>query len=272
MSEWVDRSIDEASKSGYLDRLHAVYTIGRAVERSLPKGMARGIAEAHDNHDQESLVRELLKLEKFPIDDPYVRYLAKEERALGENPETVKRIGDRLLEMPVDELLRRCREPKVINRQMGSMFRTWLGKLDYLMLSEAEFSTGEAAVYCGKPATIVLLKGTGRTLTKYANEKLSCGLDTELDLLARVHNEHIIGEAKYFGDFGGHQRGQFEKAVAFAHSVQGAAIRIVIFDGVIWLDRKNTMCQQVRRLQVPTMSALLLQDYLASLTHQRGRL
>lgn len=260
---WANRSIDIANNENYLDRLQeeGIYPVIEATERDLPDDVVEEIVKTHNRENREELMRNLLKLDKFPIDDIYVGFLRKGEDVIENNPETVGRITDRILSMNVEEVLTRCRQPKVTNRQMGQMFRKWTQTLEHQFLDKEQFETEKIT---SQENEIVFFKGSPSEMKDYANDKLGCGLDIEPDVLLRIDGNHIVGEAKYLSGFGGHQDRQFEKVLDFIQTVQGNAERVAIIDGVPWLDNVDRkMSRKIRRITNPTMTALLFEEYLA---------
>ena len=259
MDVWVKRSIEITNSHGYLDKLSEIYTPTVEEKRVIPTIAKHRIKQAYEQKDKIKLIEELLKLEKFPIKDPYIAFLRRGGRRFLElNPKTVERIGNKLLSMSFEELVERCEEPKEFNRQLGPMFKNWLPKLDYPFLDHYQFITFKEG--------IAFLKGSDNELRIFANDVLKCELEKNPDFIAKVNDKFIVGEAKFLTDFGGHQDRQFEDALRFIKSKKGNAIRIAVLDGVLWLETKNKMSRIVRELKDEiALSALLLKDFLESL-------
>ncbi len=264
MNPWVRDSIALASQDGYLDKLHDVYSIADVEPRKIPPSLIEDIVKAHGKRDALSLVKVLLKLSKFPVDDIYVGFLRQDKGAIGVNPETVNRIAKRLLDMPVEDLIKLCKQPKVDNRRMGELFHKWFIGLGYSKLDEDSFRQSSYDTKLnGTKRHILTLDGTRKDFRDFANRELGCGLEKELDILVKVKGEYIIGEAKYFSGYGGHQDDQFNDAVdSFLLKSQGNSTRIAVLDGVVWLDKGEKMCRKVRKLESIAMSALLLPRFL----------
>lgn len=264
MNSWVKQSIMLASQHGYLDKLHDVYSVTDIEPRKIPQSLIEEIVKAHGSDDPLKLVTALLKLNKFPIDDIYVGYLRLDKFAIKNSPKTVERIGKRLLAMQIEDLIKLCKQPKVDNRRMGELFHKWFMSLGYPQLPSDKF--GKLDTYADnadKKWTILTLDGTRKTFRDFVNGKLGCGLEKELDILVKVNGEYVIGEAKYFSGYGGHQDDQFKDAIdTFLLKSQGRATRIAVLDGVVWLDNGSSMCVKARRLESIAMSALLLPRFL----------
>lgn len=256
MNQWVEKSIAIANSPGYLDRLHEIYTVTLEAERKLPTAIKDELGNAYNQQDELRLVKTLLRLEKFPIKDPYVAFLRKRAFFLDYNPQTVDRIAQRLISMGFDAMVKGTEEPKEFNRQIGTLFKRWLPQLGYPLLPEAMF---------GRYQGIALLQGTNGELMDYANRVLGCNLSKGPDLVAKAARNHIVGEAKFLTDSGGRQNAQFEDALRLLRGREGNAIRNAILDGVVWIKDKIKMYRAVCELQEVALSALLLKDFLESL-------
>lgn len=265
MNRWVKESIDLAAQDGYLDKLHSVYSVADIQPRKIPPALLEQIVKAHNDKKPFDLITALLKLSKFPIDDIYVGLLRQDKNAINVNPKTVERIGRRLIDsMEVEDLIKLCKQPKVSNRQMGELFHKAFMGLGFPRLNEDDFRKQDSAVSMdGKKLPILMLEGTRKEYRDFVNRECGCGLEKELDVLLKVKGEYVIGEAKFFSGFGGHQFDQFKDAVDdFLLKSQGNATRIAVLDGVVWLDTGEKMCLKVRRLESIAMSALLLPKFL----------
>jgi len=162
MNEWVSKSIKIANSSGYLDRLHEIYPVVHEAERKVTKELEAQLKRVYDKDDDVALVKELLKLEKFPIKDPYVAFLRKKDAFIGYNPETVARIAKRIRDMGFQEMMRSIKEPKEFNRQIGPLFKRWIHQIGYPVLAEAEFKEYDQDV--------AFLQGDDRQLQNFAND------------------------------------------------------------------------------------------------------
>ena len=128
MNHWSKLSIDYANQRSYLDDLFQVYpTIPEGI-REINEEIWYGVEKAFIQKSNIDLIRELLKLNLFPIKDSYVAYLKRDKTSLERNPRTINRICGRLYEMGLDKIFEKCSEPKETNRQIGPMFREWLRK------------------------------------------------------------------------------------------------------------------------------------------------
>jgi len=256
MNKWIRRSIKIANAPGYLDDLQRVYPVIQETEREIPNKIKKELKEIYRKGNDSALIKSLLRLPKFPIKDPYVAFLRKREIFLEYNPITVNRIAQRIRSMGFDAMIEAVEEPKEFNRQIGTLFRKWLPKIDYPILPRTEFEAHQG---------IAFLQGSNGQLKDYANSNLGCDLEKGPDFLAKAMNTHIIGEAKFLTDYGGHQNAQFEDALRLLRDKKGKAIRIAVLDGVVWIKDRTKMYRTVCRLDNFVLTALLLKDFLESL-------
>lgn len=256
MNEWIKKSIEIVNAQGYLDKLHEVYAVIQETEREIPEGIKGRLKEIYNEGDDIKLIKELLKLPKFPVKDPYVAFLRKREVFIEYNPKTVRRIAKRIRLMGYDEMIESIEEPKEFNRQIGTLFKKWLQKIGYPILNADDFGN-----YDG----IAFLQGSDAQLKDFANTVLACNLPKGPDFLAKVRRKYIIGEAKFLTDYGGHQNAQFEDALRLLRGQKGKAIRIAVLDGVVWIKDRTKMYRTVCQLENVALTALLLKDFLESL-------
>jgi hypothetical protein len=227
--------------------------------RTINKKIWAKVEKAFNRKDDKALLRELLKLDLFPIKDSYVAYLRRDPSAIERNPRTVKRLCGRLYEMGLDEIYKRSSEPKETNRQIGPMFRDWLRKksLGITPVSLEEFMANEEDA---------ILDASDREMMDFARNYLGYRRNKGLDFVARFGGKYVIGEAKFLTDFGGHQNAQFDDAVAIFNN-EARAIRIAILDGVVYIKGKNKMYTSLITTYKDQniMSALVLRDFLYQL-------
>lgn len=139
MNKWVNKSIKIANAPEYLDRLHEVYPVIQETDRQVPMEVKDKLKEIYEMGNDISLIKTLLRLPKFPVKDPYVAFLRKREIFVEYNPETVHRIAERIRSMGYNAMIESIEEPKEFNRQIGTLFKKWLPKLGYPVLSEDDF-------------------------------------------------------------------------------------------------------------------------------------
>lgn len=257
MDKWAKRSIEIANAPGYLDRLHEVYPIVPQGQRELPASIKEQLRIYYDEKSKNKLIKTLLRLEKFPIDDPYVAFLRKKRGLfIDYNPKTVERIARRIFSMGFEAIIKGVEEPKKVSRQSGALFRNWLHTLGYPFLSEQEF---------GSYRDMAFLQGNDGQLMDYANTILHCDLRKGIDLLAKVGENYVLAEAKFVTDYGGGQASQVKDAMRLLESEQDNATKIAILDGVIWIKDGAKMHKTVCQSEKVILSALLLKDFLEEL-------
>lgn len=266
MNYWTELSIKFANQKNYLDELYKVYPISPNLRREISTQSCRAIEEYFTNRNNVELVKELLKLDLFPIKDSYVPYLRKDKSAIERNPNTVNRIAGNLYAMGLDVIFDRCSEPIETNRQMGPMFKNWLKSGVFgckICETEEEFlSTNENVIYLCSDNKMkdFAIKHLGYTR-----------INKGLDFIAKFNNKYVIAETKFLTDFGGHQNDQFEDAIATLTSpinsnCEKDVIKIAIIDGVLYIKGRNKLYNFLQNnSELTILSALVLREFLYSL-------
>lgn len=260
MNHWTQLSIDYANQRSYLDDLFQVYpTIPDGI-RELNGDLWKDVEKAFEKKDNTTLLKNLVKLDLFPIKDSYIAYLRRDKTALERNPATAARLSGRLYEMGLDTIYARCSEPKETNRQIGPLFKRWLNKkaLGIQPVKLKEFlATKENAV----------LDASDSEMMKFAREHLNYNHNKGLDFVGRFNGKYVIGEAKFLTDFGGHQNAQFNDAIATINAKDVNAIKIAILDGVLFIKGKNKMYKDItgKLKDENIMSSLVLREFLYQL-------
>jgi hypothetical protein len=256
---WVEKSRAVALEPSYLDRLSEVYSLPEPVPRPLSSEQRGRVVEAFER-DDATLLGTLLGLFpkggfRFPYREPYIGFLRFNPGAMEENPRTVARICARIRAMGSDGAVRSLEVPKESNRQMGPMFKNWLrGRFRTLSQDDLLRST----------EGIALLDGNDKELMDFANVRLNCGLTKRPDLVARVNDRYVVGEAKYIGYTGGNQDKSFRDALSLALKPTKATM-VAILDGIVWLPTSGHMWSELAHFTGNAVSSLLLSDFLDSL-------
>lgn len=197
---------------------------------------------------------------KFPYDEP-LSFLIKEVKDCKENnPQQINRIANTLYAMTADELVVRLESAPKINQQMGPMFTNWLRtKFELLNIEDFERSTNG----------IFILSSSEEDGKNFVNDVLNQNLRKRPDLVAKVNETYIVGEAKWIGRSGGNQNNQVRDVLDFCREQRGDVIRIGIIDGFPWATRKvndsiiyDKVNVSVQECPYDILSALLLEDYL----------
>lgn len=266
MNYWTKLSVEFASQKNYLDSLFKVYPMSPNLRREISVEKWNKIKASFDSRNNETLIRELLKLELFPIKDSYVAYLKRDKSAISRNPNTVNRLAGVLYEMGLNDIYEKCTQPKETNRQIGPLFKRWItsGVLGAPIFNDVEsfLNSSENAI----------LNTSDGMMKKFAEEYLGYNHDKGLDFIARFNNKYIIGEAKFLTDNGGHQSNQFADAISMITSdlkpnkLNVEVIKIAICDGVLYIKGKNKMHKHLLNNENEIiLSSLLLREFLYSI-------
>jgi len=260
MNKWTQLSIEYASQRSYLDDLFNVYpTIPEGI-REINETSWTNVEKAFKKQNNELLIRELLKLDLFPIKDSYIAYLKRDKSAIDRNPRTINRICGRIYELGLDKLYERCSEPKETNRQIGPMFKDWLRKkpLGILPVGLDKFLSNN---------NDAILDASDKSMMDFAKQELGYNHNKGLDFVGRFNGKYVIGEAKFLTDFGGHQNAQFNDAIATVETKKVNAEKIAILDGVLYIKGNNKMYKSVTEIYkgYNIMSALVLREFLYQL-------
>jgi hypothetical protein len=258
MNYWTDLSIQYANQKSYLDDLFSVYpTIPDGI-REMNTTAWDKIENAFNLKNNDSLIKELLKLDLFPIKDSYVAYLKRDLTSIDRNPRTINRLSGRIYEMGLDKILEKCTEPKETNRQIGPFFRRWLksGALGVVPVPMAEFvKTNDDAI----------LDAGDAEMMAFARKNLNYTREKGLDFVARFKGKYIIGEAKFLTDFGGHQNAQFADAMSTISDPTVNAIMVAVLDGVVWIPRGKMYKEAIKHPERNIMSSLVLREFIYQL-------
>jgi hypothetical protein len=260
MNHWTQLSIEYANQRSYLDDLFQVYPTVPDGIREIDDTAWKNIESAFKRHKNDELIRELLKLDLFPIKDSYVAYLKRDKTSIERNPRTVNRICGRLYELGLDKLYERCSEPKETNRQIGPMFRNWLrtNTLGIAPVGLEQFLADK---------NDAILDGSDQSMMDFARQELNYNHDKGLDFVGRFNRKYIIGEAKFLTDFGGHQNAQFNDAISTITTQGVKAETVAILDGVLYIKSNNKMYKAITEIysQYNIMSVLVLRNFLYQL-------
>lgn len=257
MNKWIKQSIEYANQRSYLDDLFQVYpTIPDGI-RDINKDVWAEVEKAFHKKDNIQLVKELIKLDLFPIKDSYVAYLKRDKNAIERNPRTINRISGRIYEMGLNKVFEKCSEPKETNRQIGPMFKNWLNKKS-LGITPAKID-----VFLSNENDAIL-DASDDAMMKFAKEHLNYNHNKGLDFVARFNKQYVIGEAKFLSDFGGHQNAQFNDAINTIETKNVKAIKIAILDGVLYIKGRNKMYKSITETykDYNIMSSLVLREFL----------
>ena len=256
MNKWIQKSIKLANSQGYLDRLFEIYPIETGNPRQIPETLKKEIQKAFRDKNKIELIKKLLELPKFPIDDPYIASIRRHPFLLQKNPETIERITKKLFSMDVETILDLGSSSKSPSRQLGYSFKRWLRTLNYPFLNKDEFAN-----YKG----IAFLEGSDKKLKQFAVEELGVKeLKKGIDFVLKTKNKFILGEAKFLTDYGGTQNNQFRDAISVAKIKRGNIVGIAVLDGIVWFESNAYMHRTVKSTDGIALSALLLEEFIRS--------
>ncbi len=262
LNSWILQSMELFENTPYLDNLLEVYPLESAVPIHLKSRLKRRIISAHQGRRTNELIQILQGEVKFPYDEP-LAYLIKEVRnCLQFNPLQIHRIANTLYAMTADELIVHLESAPKLNTQMGPMFTNWL-RNKFSLLNLDDFQASNQGVF--------VLSSSEEEGKNFVNNILNQNLSKRPDLVAKVNETLIIGEAKWIGRSGGNQNNQVKDVLDFCKDQRGNVIRVGIIDGFPWATHKtnNSIINDkvnvlVQEFPYDIVSALLLEDYLSS--------
>lgn len=262
LNEWVLKSIELFENTPYLDNILDVYPLQSASPERLDDRLKRQIISAHQARRTEELISILQNEVKFPYDEPLWFLMKNIQGCLENNPLQIQRIADSLYSMTADETVFRLESAPKLNTQMGPMFTNWLRE-NFNLLNIDDFSSSTEGIH--------ILNSSEQDGKTFVNEVLNQNLEKRPDLVAKVNNTYIIGEAKWVGSPGGNQNKQVVEVLNLCRDQRGDVIRIGIIDGFPWATKNNVdniindkTVVQVQESEYDIISALLLDDYLSS--------
>jgi hypothetical protein len=259
MNTWIQLSIDYANQMNYLDNLFSVYPTIPNGTRNISKELQENIKNSFNSQNNKEMIKNLLKLELFPIKDSYVAYLRKDKGALEKNPKTIDRLSGMIYEMGLEKVFEKATEPKETNRQIGPLFRKWLNS------GALGIKPVPLDIFRSNKKNAILSAGDNE-MKAFAKKYLGYNHDKGLDFVARFNEQYVIGEAKFLTDIGGHQNAQFNDAISMV-TAEVNAITIAILDGILYIKSNNKMYKNITQKykNYNIMSALVLKDFLYQL-------
>lgn len=262
LNEWVLRSIELFESTPYLDNILAVYPLQSARPNRLDDRLRRKIISAHQARRTNELITILQNEVKFPYDEPLWYLMKNIQGCLQNNLYQIQRIADSLYSMTAEETVFRLESAPKLNTQMGPMFTNWLRE-NFNLLNINEFANSSQGVH--------VLNSSEQDGKDFINEVLHQNVEKRPDLVAKVNETYIIGEAKWIGSPGGNQNKQVVEVINLCRNQRGDVIRIGIIDGFPWATKNKAgriihdkIVVQVQESEYDIISALLLNDYLNS--------
>lgn len=262
LNDWVLRSIELFENTPYLDNILSVYPLQAARPERLDNRLKRRIISAHQARRTRELIEILQDEVKFPYDEPLWFLIKNIEGCLLNNPRQIQRIANSLYAMTAEETVIRLESAPKLNTQMGPMFTAWLREnFDLLNLDEFREST----------EGVFILDSSEEDGKNFINNELHQNFKKRPDLVAKVNDTYIVGEAKWIGSPGGNQDKQASEVLDFCRDQRTNVIRVGIIDGFPWAIKKTNnriinfkAAVQVQESEYDIISSLLLEDYLNS--------
>lgn len=276
---WTRKTLDLATSKNYLDRLLEIYPATLPPERSLPENIKLKIRTLYESRKFDELLLLLIDLKDekypFPIEHPYaslLRYLSKGQRRriMELNPMIAKELANLVASIGLDNIIRGVERPKDINRTLGTAFKNWLrrkfvsspfrvvNQCKELPQSQCE---GSICIYTGPDEEI------GEFVKHYLKLEEPREGFYNRDLIVRIGNTYIIGEARFLSTPGGSQERDLNETLEFIKIVKSEAKSdvkaIALLDGIVWF--YDSYVEKIKRVAVGdnvVMSALLLEEYL----------
>lgn len=252
MNEWSRRTLDMVNNQDCLDRLQQVYPHEEG-ERDVAPSILASISQSFEDGDDTELLDKLLNLDKFPYKDSYVAFLRTDRGAIVRNPQTVRRICDRLYAMGIDNLIEGVTQPKEANTRRGNQFRYWArGHFNWVDINQ--FRTSQNG--------IVMLDATELEARNFCNTVMGVGISKRPDIVAKSGRRYVIGEAKFLSSTGGNQGRAFDDGMLLATNSSGNAFKIFVLDGIHWIQRGSDQYHKIEYGTAAVLSVLLLEEFL----------
>lgn len=267
VSDWVACSRHLAISRGYLDLLQGVYPLIPTVRDGLSEEAWHQIERALIERDGTRLIELLLDTGRaFPVEDSYVPFLRSHRAAVAANPEVAARIADRIFELSGVEIKALLNGPPKLSRQLGPAFSRWIRdefrRNEWPVLPPNDFRASQG---------ISLLDATDAGLLEFSQRELGMTHEKRPDMIARVGDYLLVGEAKLISDDGGSQRNQFRDAIGLLSATANPdVLRAAIVDGYVWLAGPNheftrAFAEHADDEQAVALSALLLPELIRRL-------
>lgn len=256
---WVRRSIGLFNDTAYIDNIQGIYPFEIAQPQRLDQTISRELIAAHHNRDTKKLISLLVQQKKFPYEEPVWYLLKNIKGCLEKNPRQVRRIATSLYSMTAEETIMRLESPPDLNTQVGPMFYSWLRRA-YKFIKKEDFKNKKRGIY--------ILDASEEEGKQFVEKVLGQSIEKRPDLVAKVNEQYIIGEAKWIGQPGGNQEKQVQEVLKFCKNQRGRVRRIGIVDGFPWAlyNRNERLIESKEAILIQEspydiLSALLIKDY-----------
>lgn len=270
MNKFTKKSIEIANRGNYYDQLQNIlnFPLNLPPNREIDNDSLKKLEQYYVDKDSENLLKELRKFKKFPIKHPLWKFLDKDDKHIELNPEVSKLLSNILFnEFEFSELIESISQPPEINQQLGNLFQNFLvttdfgiEKINYDELKNSNLHTDYLLI--GTDAELLLAAET------YTGYKRTGEESKGLDFFCFINNTFVIGEHKFCGDYGGNQDKSIKDGIHHINAKTDSdkkVNKICLFDGVMWLERKNQMHRTITENELKeqdVFSSIFLKDYL----------
>lgn len=262
LNPWVQKSVNLFNKQSYLDKISDIYNYSAGEPERIDKDLRRQIEFAHHNKNDAQLIHILSQLDKFPYEEPFWYLLKNVDGFIENNPEQVHRIVQTLYNMTDEEIVVGIESQPKLNQQTGPMFTNWIRR---------KFEVKSLEDFIESSSGVVILGESEETGKLYLTDNLNQNVDKRPDLIAKVNEKIVIGEAKWIGQSGSNQHKSVAEVLKFCSKQRGSIYRIGIIDGYPWVTKRSgritndRICVEVQESTYNIMSALLLKNYFQEL-------
>jgi hypothetical protein len=284
---WSKKTFDFVRNKNYLDELLEIYPAELPPPRSLPNYIKNEIIKLYNAKEYTELILLLISLKDypFPIEHPYaslLRHLDKEQRIaiIKRNPVLVKKLSEILVSLGLNNIIKGIERPKDINRALGATFKSWIHK----KFTDKPFKiVGKNDLLKCNQEEICIYVGPDKEIANFVKKYLHLSEPEKgfynRDIIVRIRNTYIIGEARFLSTPGGSQGRDLENTLRFVElmediskNVESKGIKvkgIALLDGIAWFYEEyvNKIMDKAIGDRV-VMSALFLREYLLSIFNE----
>ncbi len=249
-----------AYSAGYLDKILEIYPIRSNPNRKIPFEDEIQIRQAYDEENHKKLISLLNGVVKdnklkFPIECSYAKCLRDEPLWFENNPNVIQEIGNLLMNIDINKLIKNCIVPIKSSRQLGNVFNEWFYN---------KFSSNSS----------IQILGESRDERKRNAEELIGynGNEKNIDVFVQINDIYIIGETKFITSSGGNQRKSFSEALKLSerYSRQAGVVPLSIIDGYCWRRSGEKMYRAIETSEDSQIiiSALLLEELFLKISEK----
>lgn len=255
----------------YIDQLHEVYPVQELPPVHVPdEEWAQILHYKKHGTDQELvwLVVERLKQGKrFPIDDKRVGTFMENPQQIYYARRAVRSLAKQVRGLKTERLYEELTRPPADSRVMRDQFSKYLRKLGasegWAVCTPEEFENRDQEV--------AILDGDDNFLRDYAREHFGFTGTKGIDLVMRVGNQYLVGEAKFLSRDGGSQNNQLKDALFVGeHKYPTNVFGLAIADGVYLMNDGGKYRQMIQDTDADVISALQIKDVVNMRLQKQG--